>query len=145
MRRHVDMATPDMFAAPLPAQPIPGSHDYRSVIAGLVGQMLHKGGKDRFAIAAEMSRLTGKEVSKYMLDAYSAESREEYNLPLYLVPALEVACGTHEMTTWLAHVRGARIYVGRDALQAELGKLETQHEQIKNDIREMKRKLGEDA
>lgn len=96
-----DAHTLDMFEVPQPAAPLPASADYRAQVASLVGDLLKEADGDRFEIAARMSRLTGADVSKYMLDAYSSEARETFNLPLWLVPSLEVACGTHAITNWL--------------------------------------------
>lgn len=136
-----DGLTGDLFAVPTPAQPVPGSHDYRSQVSGLVGDILKQAADDRYAIASRMSRLAGKDVSKAMLDGYSAESREEFNLPLYLLPALEAACGTHAITHWLVHVRGGRLLIGREALTAELGRLEQLRDEASHAIRDLKKRM----
>lgn len=128
-----DRLTPDLFDVPRPAAPLPASMDYRPVVTGIVGQMLdaaHRLGKDRYAVAAEVSRLADKEVSKYMLDAYSAPSREEFNAPAWLMPLLEVACETYAYTAWLAGVRGAQLAIGRDALAAELGRVRQERDEL---------------
>lgn len=146
MRRARDTRTPDLFEVPRPAAPVPAGMDYRSLVAALVGELLHEAaqaGKDRYQVASEMARLTGKDVSKYMLDAYSSEARDEFNLPFYLVPALEVSCATHRMTAWLNEIRGARMLIGREALTAELGKLEHIREEAGRKIREIKKLMGE--
>lgn len=141
MRR--DAMTADLFDVPRPASPLPGTHDYRVQISGLVGEVLKTTQADRFAVAAQMSRLVGRDISKHMLDAYSSEAREEFNLPLYLAPALEVAAGTHLLTAWLADVRGGRLLIGREALNAELGRLEKLKEDTAGRIRDLKRRMGE--
>lgn len=143
MTRPRDPHTQDLFEVPAPAASLPGGMDYRTVVSGLVSQMLKGAEGDRFKIAAEASRLAGKEVSKYMLDAYSSEARDEFNLPLYLVPALESACESHTLTNWLADTRGGRLLIGRDALNAELGKLERAKEDATKKIRELKKLMGE--
>lgn len=137
-----DSLTLDLFEVPQPPAPLPGSMDYRPVISHLVGDLLKAADGDRFEIASRMSRLTGREVTKYMLDAYSSEAREEFNLPLWLVPALEVACANHDLTNWLAGVRGGRLHLGKDVLNAELGRLEKQREEITRFIKELKRRMG---
>ncbi len=138
-----DTLTGDLFAVPRPAQALAGSHDFRPVVAGLVGQALHAAVSDRHEIAASMSRLAGRDVSKYMLDAYSSGAREEFNLPLWLVPAFEASCQTHALTAWLVDVRGGRMLIGREALNAELGRLEQLREQASKRIREVKKQMGE--
>lgn len=144
MARPRDPLTLDLFVeVPRPAAPTAASMDYRIEVAHQVSLVLKAAAGDRYAVAAEMSRLAGKEVTKLMLDAYSSEARETFNLPFYLVPALETACGSHVLTSWLADKRGARLYVGREALKAELGRLESQREELNSAAREIKRRLGE--
>jgi len=41
----------------------------------------------RYSFASELSRLTGREISKNMIDHYVAESKEEYRLPAELLSA----------------------------------------------------------
>lgn len=138
-----DDLTLDLFEVPQPAAPLPGAMDYRSLVAGLVSEALRMPNADRHEIAARCSRLSGKDVSKYMLDAYTSEAREEFNLPFWLVPALEEACGTHDLTNWLVATRGGRMFVGREALNADLGRLERQKLQIDQLIKKLKKQLGE--
>jgi hypothetical protein len=78
-----------------------------------------------------------------MLDAYSSESREDHNLPLYLVPALEVSCESYLLTNWLADVRGGQLLIGREALMAELGRLERSRDVAAQNIKRLKAQLGE--
>ena len=138
-----DPLTTDMFEVPAPVQG-PASLGFGVQVANMVSACLAASEHDRIEIAARMSRLTGREVSKYMVDAWSAESRESFNLPFYLVPAFEEACGpgVHTLTNWLANVRGGRLYVGRDALSAELGQLERQKEETSRQIRNLRKRLG---
>lgn len=130
--------TGDLFEVPVAAAPLPGSMDFRGTLSHLVGEMLRSAGVDRHAIAAACSRLTGKDVSKYMLDGYAAESREEFNLPLWVVPALETACSSHDLTNWLAGVRGGRLLIGREALSAELGRITRQKQELADQERALK-------
>lgn len=146
MARHVDLHTGDLFALlPTPAEQTPGSQCYGVEVAHLVSQVLAGAGCDRVDVAARMSRLAGRDVSKYMLDAWSAESREAYNLPFYMAPVLEAACHTHMLTQWLADKRGGRLLVGREALNAELGKLERARDEAARKIKQLKSLMGEQA
>ncbi len=143
MRRETRTIEMDFFEVPRPANPCPGSHDYRTQVSEIVSKMLADSPDDRYAIAASMSRLLGRDVSKYMLDAYSAPGREEYNLPFYLVAALEVACHSHALTLWLTDVRGGRLLIGKEALNAELGRLQKQRDDAAVRMRELKKMMGE--
>lgn len=114
-----------------------------SAASHLVSELLdearrHEPGMDRYAVAAKVSQLVGKEVSKSMLDGYTAESREAFNLPFYLVPALETACGSTCLTDWLASIRGGRLVLGPEALDAEIGRLQGEREAIGDQLRELR-------
>lgn len=148
-----DVVTPDLFGAapkgmftvPQPAAPLPGSMDYRHGVCALVAQMLEGAKQSRFATAAKVSELTGKEVSKYMLDSYCAESRDDFNAPAYLMPALETACGSYAYSAWLAGIRGGRLLIGRDALAAELGRIQREKDVLAGAERALKDMLRRGA
>ena len=137
-----DPLTIDLFEVPTPVASYTGGMDFRAQVAGLVSTLLKNAPGDRYAVAAECSRLTGKDVTKYMLDAYASESREEFNIPLHLAAALEAATESYLLSSWLAEVRGGRLLIGREALTAELGKLERQRDQASKMIREIKKQMG---
>lgn len=141
MARPRDPFTDDMFMVPQAPEPHAASMNYCAEVATLTAHMFADSGTDRFKIAAEMSRLTGREVSKYMLDAWTAESRDAYNIPFYLVPAAEAACQSHAMSSWLADKRGARLSIGREALNAEYGKLKAMHDNVKKRMQVMEKML----
>lgn len=142
-RRVKDTQTLDLFEVPQPAEQLPASMDYGVLVAHMVSDVLRNADCDRHEVAARMSRLTGKEISKYMLDAWSSESRDAYNIPFYLVAVLETACSTHQFTNWLAGIRGGRLLIGREALNAELGRLEHARAQASQKIRDLKKVMGE--
>jgi len=138
-----DIRTLDLFEVPQPASSLPSSMDYRAEISGLVGIALKECDLDRYEVAAEMSKLSGQEVSKYMIDAWASESRDAYNMPFYQTAVLETACKTHLFTNWLADKRGGRLLIGKETLCAELGKLERLKEEAARKIRELKKVMGE--
>jgi len=140
-----DHVTADLFEVPQPQAPLPASADYRAQVSHLVSEILKHADGDRIEIAARMSRLTGADISKYMLDAYASEARDTFNAPFWLIPALEVACGTHGLTNWLVGVRGGRLLIGREALTAELGRLERMRDEAGQRIRDLKRRMGEES
>ena len=141
-----DNVTFDLFSVPQPAAPISAGMDYRSTVSRMVSQMLDEAdtaGMHRADVAAECSRLVGKDISKYMVDAYSSPAREDYNAPAYLMPALESACATHAFSGWIAEVRGGQLLIGAEALNAELGRLEQIKHATAVRIRDLKRAMGE--
>lgn len=141
---HRDSLTADLFHhIPRPAPEVPGSMDYRTQIAFMVGEMIAAAHArdplmDRYAIAAACSRLAGKEISKAMLDGYTSESRDAFNAPAWLIPIIETVCKSTLYTEWLASVRGGRLVLGPDALDAEIGRLEGEKEAVNDRIKELK-------
>lgn len=139
-----DTASGDLFAdIPRPLPATPASMDFRGELSALVGEMLAqaRGGsehRDRWGVAAAMSRLTDHDVSKLMLDGYTSAAREGFNLPFWLVPALETACDSTVLTHWLAGKRGGRVVLGAQTLDAEIGRLEGERERVGERLRELK-------
>lgn len=140
-----DSLTGDMFLAPKPVAELPGTMDYRTAVAHLAGALLKRTPADRYEIAGRMSRLTGREISKAMLDGYTAESREEFNLPAALIAPLEVACGGHDISQWLAEVRGGRLLVGEEALLHDLARWEQRKHEADEHVRALKNHLRKKA
>ena len=149
-RRRHDAHSGDLFASiPKPAAAEPGGMDFRTRIAVLVSEMLDDARAadpelDRYAVAARVSRLVGKEVSKAMLDAYTAESRDAYNVPAWLMPALEHVCHSHRYSEWLAQIRGGRFLLGPAALDAEIGRVQGEMDGLREQLRglqEVRRRL----
>jgi hypothetical protein len=142
--RRVSRALPvtgDLFAIPRPAAPIEGSMDFRRPVSALVSEMLayaHSSGVDRYEVATRASRLTGKDISKNMLDGYTAESREEFNVPLWVAPVLEIVCDSTVLTEWNASIRGGTFLVGAATLDAEIGRLSREADITASKLKQMR-------
>jgi len=136
-----DTLTGDLFAIPRAAAAVDGAMDYRATVSALVSRLLdgaRAAGMDRWEVASRASRLAGRDVSKNMLDGYTAESREEFNLPLWLAPVLETVCTSTALAEWHAGVRGGQILVGAATLDAEIGRLEREREVAGERIKRLK-------
>lgn len=145
MRRNRDILTGDLFEVPVPREPAPGALDIGTQLRGLVSALLKDCPLDRFEVAAVMSRLLGREITKHMLDSWTAESREGWRFPLEYLPALEEALQTHALTAWIADLRGCRLLVGREAIDAEIGKLERLRDEAGKKIKQLKAAMGDVA
>jgi hypothetical protein len=145
-KRRADASTGDLFALPRPAAAIPGSMDYRAAVSHLVGDMLkdaHAAGVDRYEVASRASRLAGRDVSKAMLDGYTSESREEFNVPLWLAPVLEIVCSCTRLAEWHGDVVGGQLLLGSETIDAEIGRLEGERIRVAEELkvmRELKRR-----
>ncbi|TWC35089.1 hypothetical protein FBY03_111137 [Pseudomonas sp. SJZ079] len=143
MRHGKDDRTLDIFEVPQPVLAVPGCGNYAVQVSELVGEMLKGSELDRYEIAARMSRLSGDDVSKHMLDAWASPARADHNLPLYRAALLEEVCASHVLTDWQVNLRGGRVAYGREALDAELGRLERVASDASRRARELKRLMGE--
>ncbi|KIX14966.1 hypothetical protein [Dethiosulfatarculus sandiegensis] len=138
-RRVRDTLTLNLFNVPTPAPPLTGNLDLDVPLRTALADALKHADDDRHKIAAEMSRLTGREVSKFMLDAYTAESRQDHNFPFRYAAAFEQATGSYCLTNLLAQARGCEVLVGEDALFAELGRIEKMETELKQQKAALKR------
>lgn len=141
--RTPDALTLDLFEIPQPAPAAEGALNFAVELRHLLSRMLKACPRSRYEVAARMSELLGADISKYQLDAWTAESREPWRFPLEYAIALEVACESHALTEWLAAKRGGLVLWGKEALRAQLGQLELTHDQAARRIREIKRTMGE--
>jgi hypothetical protein len=91
-----------------------------------------------------MSELLATEITKHMLDSWTAESREGWRFPLSYAPAFEAATGTYALIDLLARKRGCSVLHGKDALLAELGRLDQLEQETRKKRRILKDLLRDD-
>jgi len=143
VRRAADLLTGDLFEVPAPRAALPGALDVGLALRHLLSNLLKASPLSRYQVAARMSELTGSDITKNQLDAWTAESREAWRFPLEYLPAFESAVETHDVTAWLADLRGARLSVGREALEAQLGRITRMRDDLARQERALKKLLGE--
>jgi hypothetical protein len=95
--------------------------------------------KSRFEVCARMSELLGHEINKSTLDAMTAESREGWRFPFEWAVAFEIACDTYCLTEFLARKRGCKVYAGDEVRQAEIGRLESQMQEMAAKLKALKK------
>ncbi len=142
MRRR-DAITADLFAVPVEAPRLPGALDYGLAVRRLLANAVKASPLNVSEIAAQMAEFVGAPVTAHQVHAWTAPSREAWRFPLEYLPAFEAAAETHMLTAWLAEVRGGRLSIGREALHAELGRLERQRDEAGRRIRVLKQAMGE--
>lgn len=140
-----DLLTADLFSVPIEAEQMPGALDYGLAVRRLLSDAIKESEHNAHWIAARMSELTGHPITEHMIHAWTAPSREGWRFPLEYQPAFESAAATHKLTVWLAGVRGGRFLVGREALNAELGRLERVRDDAGRKIKQLKSVMGEEA
>lgn len=130
------------FEVPRPPENGPGTLRYAPEVRHALSLAIKSSSRTREQIAAEMSLLTGSEITGHMLNAWTAESREAWRFPLEYAAAFEAACQTHTLTELLAAKRGCKVLMGEAVLEAEWGRLEALESEIKARKRELKKRIG---
>lgn len=97
---------------------------------------------DRHEIAARMSRmLAPREVTKHILDAYAAGSKEDHVPNFAFAIAFDAATESNALLNLFAGLRGCGVLVGSDNVRAELLNIELQEEELRRQKRALKRHL----
>lgn len=78
----------------------------------------------RYQVAARMSEMVGQDITKTMLDSWTAESKEQHRFPAVFLPAFCEAVGSTELLRMLGQVVGAFVLPGPEALRAEIQRIE---------------------
>lgn len=97
----------------------------------------------RWEIAGQMSHLLGHEISKYSLDAWTAESKDGHRFPAEYLPAFCQVTGDRRPITILAEVGGMFAMPGPQALRAEIQKYDEQERKARAEKRKRMRFLEE--
>jgi len=74
----------------------------------------------RYHVAAIMSELAGQDITKSMLDSWTAESKEQHRFPAIFVPAFCQATGGSRILKMLGNVSRRYVMDGPDALRADI-------------------------
>jgi hypothetical protein len=114
-------------------------------VASAVSAVLKDDPRSRFEIAGGMSALLADEVSKAMLDAYSAEARESHNISLSRFLALIAETQRYDVLDALCRRIGCRTVVGEEVLTVELGHIASQIERLRQREKVLRRVAPEIA
>ncbi|MDA0262129.1 MAG: hypothetical protein O3A21_08055 [Proteobacteria bacterium] len=137
IRQPAQLTLDGLYAIPRPPDPQPGSLDIDARLRHALSKAIKECPHSRYEIAARISELVGSEVSKHMLDAYSAESRETHKFPVQYLPALIAATGATWLLDVIAERCGCVVLEGADAVHAKRGRVRAQIEQLRRLDREL--------
>lgn len=88
--------------------------------------------QSRWHIAARMSELLDTEISKYILDTWTAESKEGHRFPLEYLPAFIEATNDSTLLEILCSYSGGYFVQSTDHLRLELGRLQDAERRLKD-------------
>lgn len=107
-----------------------GSLNIDIQVRELVSLSLKQTRLSRYEVAGKMSELLGKEITKAMIDSWSAESKENHRFPLAYLPAFCKATGSRELVRFIADKCGGFYIESEEALLTELGRIEQQKKEL---------------
>ncbi len=126
-----DLPSPSLHAAGLAAA------DART--ARTVGEALNSDSRAREVIAAEMSVLMEDEISKAMLDAWSAPGKGGHNISFGRMLALIAVTQRFDLLDRELRQIGAAVLVGEEIHTARVGHLKTKIAELQAEMREVER------
>ncbi|TXG98594.1 MAG: hypothetical protein E6R08_04095 [Nevskiaceae bacterium] len=134
-----------MFMAPAPEPrheegSLDISHQVREALFDSL-ETAKRAGKDRFTVAADMSRLLGRAFGKNSLDRNTAQSADAWRFPLEALPALIQVTGDYRLLDLIAEACGCRMLRGENAWIAEVGALMAAQQEIKTRLAKYKEVL----
>jgi len=100
-------------------------------------------GYSRFEIAGRMSHLLGIEITKFMIDSWTCESKDGHRLPAEYLPAFCAATESREPLRMLSELAGMYCLPGPEALRAEIHKLSEEEKLIRIEKRKREQFLKE--
>ncbi len=112
------------------AEKPPGSLNIDRRFRELITEILRRCPISRYQVAAIMSELTDTDITKSMLDSWTAESKVQNRFPAVFLPAFCKAVGTDEPLRLLAELVGSFVLPGPEALRAEIRRLEEEIEEL---------------
>lgn len=101
-----------------------GSMDIDSRMREMISKELRGCQLSRYQVAARMSELVGQDITKTMLDSWTAESKEQHRFPAIFLPAFCEAVGSTRIIQDLGRIVGAFVLPGPEALRAEIQRIE---------------------
>jgi hypothetical protein len=121
---------------------VAGSMNDSAVIRAALIEAIRKCGKSREDLADEMTALSGTEVTVRRLNAYTAESREDYRFPLELVRAFCAATGDFTLLAKIAELSGSKLIGSAEIDLMHLGAEYLRQKRAITALAELENRLG---
>jgi hypothetical protein len=116
-----------------------GSFDMLLSLKQLMSREMN--GADRYLIASQVSRLTGRDLSKEMLDKY-VSSDSAYRPPADMLVAFCSVVGSLKVFSYLLEPLGSDVLFPEDRDLVQLARLQEKHQEIELQMLEIKRRRG---
>jgi len=113
----------------------PGSLNMQISLRQALNEAIKQCPLSRWQIAGKMSELVDHEVSKYMLDSWTSESKEGHRFPAEYLPAFCHVTGILKPLQILGEAINTFTMPGGEALRAEIQKLDEEEKKIRSEKR----------
>lgn len=123
----------------------PGSMGIGNRLRNELSEGLRRCMLSRYEVASKMSELIGAEITKSMLDSWTAESKEYHRFPSEYLPAFCAVTGHKEPLRMMARMIKCYLLEGKEALLAEVGQIDQmKRELVKREkaVRNLLERLG---
>lgn len=104
--------------------PAPGSFNVSQQLRETITEALKRCALSRYGAAAGMSELLGVEITKSMLDAWTAESKDGHRFPAEYLPAFCQVTGCLEPLRILSNLLKCHLVESHEAMLVELARIE---------------------
>jgi hypothetical protein len=141
-KKHLDKQLPlfDVIKALQEVRTAPdgGSLNIQARIQSAASAALKQTQLSRFEVAGRMSELTGVEITKWMLDSWTAESKEYHRFPAEFIPAFCIATQNWGLLAVLSECAGGYFLEGHEVLLTELGRVQDERENLRRRERQIR-------
>jgi hypothetical protein len=104
----------------------------------IVDKCIGKCPLSRDIIAAKMAELSGRPVTRFMLDSWTSSAKHGHRFPAELLPCFCIVVGDYEPISFLARKSGVFTLPDRDVLMSELARKYETREECNREIRKIK-------
>lgn len=117
------------------SKPAEGSLNMRDLLRRALCEDIKHSPLSRWEIAGRMSHLVGAEISKYTIDAWTAESKEGHRMPAEYVPAWCKALDSRRVLRVISDTAGTFVMDPPDVLRAQNQRDSEKIRKIRSSIR----------
>ena len=103
---------------------LPNFTDLFQEIKKVASRAIANCAKSRWQIASEISEMTGIEISKAMLDAYTSESKGSHRFPAFIIPAFCISTGSFDLIRLLCQACKGEFLEKNEAIMAKIVRIE---------------------
>lgn len=135
IRPHID-TTMEMLPGLFDSATAEGALDIDLGLRQCFSRAMHNSGKDRYQIAAEMSRLMKASITKEMLDKYSA-SDQANGMKISALAAFCFVCNTFEPLQHILKPLGSDVLRPEDSSVLEWARLKRESKTIEQRIKQL--------